>query len=92
MNIFFTSKINKSISRDYKWVPLSYIAYVTVLTLITLFNIPHFQDDNLKLSFIIFLTVVFSGSIIMFCVQALARIESKLIDLMEQTNKSNLDS
>ena len=79
MNNFFTTNVDKSLTKTYRWIPVAYFAFVATLLTVTLFDIPQLQD-NQKLIFIVFLIVVFSGSINMFCVQALARIESKLIE------------
>lgn len=78
MNIFFTTNINKSLNKTYRWIPVAYFIFIAILLSITLFDIPQLQDSQ-KLNFIIFLVVVFSGSINMFCVQSLARIESQLM-------------
>jgi len=81
MNIFFTTNVDKSLVGLYIWVPIAYFIFVSVLLCITFLDIPGLDQTVGKLDLIICIVVVFSGYILMFCVQALARIESKLIDI-----------
>jgi len=90
MNIFFTTNVNKSLVTLYRWVPIAYFIFVSVLLCIIFLDIPGFDQTAGKLDLIICMVVVFSGYTLMFCVQALARIESKLIDIKNKKNEKLL--
>jgi hypothetical protein len=80
MNIFFTTDgIDKSLNKIYKWVPIAHLTFVACL-LYAIYFIPNLQNSE-KINLLVILIAGYSCVIIMFCVQALARIESKLKEL-----------
>lgn len=84
MNIFFLTNVDKSLVRLYMWVPIFYFIFVSALLCVVFLDIPGLDQTAGKLDLIICIVVVFSGYILMFCVQVLARIESKLINIKKQ--------
>lgn len=80
MNVFFTTNVDKSLVKIYKWIPISYFVFVSTLLCVIFVDIPG-MDSPEKISLVILVIIVFSSSVLMFCVQALARIENKLIEL-----------
>jgi hypothetical protein len=80
VNVFFNTNVDRSLVKLYRWVPIAYFSFVATVLGIVLLDIPELDGDISKIDLMIVAIAVFSGSILMFCVQALARIESRLIE------------
>ncbi len=73
MKVFFQTNVNNRVAKMYRWVPLSFFAFFFTMCLIIF--LPGFEQQEAML----FLIVVMAGyniGLSMFCIQALARIES----------------
>lgn len=73
MRLFFQGKVDSRVSKMYRWVPVSFLVFFLTTSAIILF--PGFEQEEAML-FLLFVTMGYNITLSMFCIQALARIES----------------
>lgn len=83
MNFFFQTKVDSKVLRLYRWIPVSFIVFLLTMVFIILF--PEFKQNE-ALFFLAFVMMGYNITLSIFCIQALARIES------ESPNPSDTDN